>query len=287
MKRLFMSIVAVATMILLFVPSFAMAVPNTSGNIKKATYTQEELDARFLKIHSIMRSFVEKKTTDKEVLVELAKIGVHPLGDTSETLKLEPTNNKGISDSITPMSVPDYAINLLKPVVFQDRNGYMYVGANFSWNSAAYWKADFPSPWPSPPYYGVAIGGNDGFGVAMNQPINRISSTFDVYDTDANRTSYTVPSSASQYGIGYTKQDYGSKLSDGTYDYDWNSGYLGMYFSPVTSGRQMSAWSEMGHTWSTSSVSITGISAYGITWSATNYNYFWTGVSPACTFTAY
>ncbi|HBV85362.1 MAG TPA: hypothetical protein DEF42_01555 [Desulfosporosinus sp.] len=291
MKKLLTSIVAVATMVLMLVPSFAMAAPNTSDN-KKATHTKAELDERFQQIHLIIRSLVEEKTTAEEVLVELSKIDVYPGEDTTleslKSLKSKPQKDSLTSDSITPMSNPDYAIDLPKPIVFQDTStGYMYVGAHFFWESPAYWKADFPNPWPAQPGYGVAIGGNDGFGVYMSQPINRVSNTFDVYDADANRTSYPYASSSSQYGVGYTKQDYGYKAADGTYGYNWDSGYLGMYFTPVNSGRQMSVYSSLNHTWASTSVSITGISYVGITWQVANPGYNWDIVSDGTLFTAY
>lgn len=291
MKRLLMNIVAMATIVLLLVPSLAMGVTKKPDN-EKTAYTKAELDARFQKIHAVMRNLVEEKSTAEEVLAELAKIDVYPGEDTTiESLKsLKAKSKKDIlnSDSITPLSNPDYAIDLPKPIVFQDTaTGYMYVGAHFFWKSSAYWKADFPNPWPGQPGYGVGIGGNDGFGIYMSQPINRVSNTFDVYDADANRTSYPTASSASQYGVGYTKQDYGYKAADGTFGYNWDSGFLGMYFTPVNSGRQMSAYSSLNHTWSSTSVSINGISYVGITWQVTNPGYNWGIVSNGTLFTAY
>ncbi|CEP67460.1 Uncharacterized [Moorella glycerini] len=279
MKRLF-RVVTLLTCLLLLMPTLAVASNESSKPKLDKDFTQEELEARFQQIHSVMRKVHEKEITHVDALNKLAKIGVFPA-------KGYIRNNNG--DEITIQSNPDYAIWLPTAFALKDtETGYWYAGVHFFWKDPAYWQSDFPNPWPAQPGVGVNIGGYDGFGIAFSRGINRVTQTFDVYDTHANRTSYSTPSKSSSYGVGYTKQDYGYKMSDGTYDYNWDSGYLGIYFTPQEPGQEMSVWQEMAHTWETTSVSITGISYIGISWQFNKLENRWNAVAPyAYVFTPY
>lgn len=284
MQKRFTSIAALAVVMFLLVPSFAMAAINPSSDNNKRTYTQEELNTRFQQIHSIMRSVFEKKLTEKEALVQLEKINVYPVQG-FHTAK--PTKDAQGNDSIITLSNPDSAIAMDAPFALKDYTGYWYVGAQYQWNNPAYWQADFPSPWPAQPGIGVAIGGNDGFGVYTSAPINVSSSTFDSYDRYGNRESYTFATSGSSYGEAYEKQDFGWKDASGNYHYNWDSGYMGLYFTPQNVGQQMSVWSSLSHTWNTTDVVITGISWAGIAWQPINGSNEWHIKSDGYTFTTY
>ena len=267
-------IIALVTCIFLLVPSLASASNvHSKASTRTKAYTQEELEARFNQIHAILQEVHEKLVTEDEAIKELAKINVVPEKGTNTAKKN--------GENIIALSNPEYAISLPTLFTFKDeQTGYWYAGAHFFWEDRAYWQADFPSPWPGAPNYGVAIGGSDGFGIVFSQPINRVTQSFDVYDYYGNRTSYSYPSKASQYGVGFTEQDYGIKSSDGSFNYDWDSGYMGIYFSPQYPGQQMSAWQEMAHTWASTSVYINGISYIGISWQFNTTSNEWTAVAP-------
>lgn len=227
----------------------------------KKTSSQEKLDARHKLIDSIMLAKHTGKISETEALQKLASMNIYPV-------KTE--------DSVAILSNPNYCIDLTAPLLFRDDNtGYLYAQANFFWNGSVYWQADFPSPWPAPPGVGVQIGGKDGFGIVFNKSVTISSSYFYTFDTSGEHYQTTYPTKKTIYGVGYTDYDYGFKNSDGTYDYTWDSGFISVYFS-TASTTGLAAWSEMSHTWSTSSVTITGISyPAGITWQYNNYTYNW------------
>jgi hypothetical protein len=247
--------------------------PNAEAK-KVDEFTQEQLIDRYNQIHSILQQFHEGKITETQKDTLLDEIKVKKIVGKSKQ------NNKE-SSTIGLFSVPDFAIDLPKPFAYYDSTtGYYYADAFFFWNANTYWEGDFPSTGSWTPYIGYNIGGNDGFGLVFSRPINRVTQSFDVYSDLGNRTSYATPSSASSYGVGYTKQDTGWVESNRTKHYDWNHGYLGVYFTAQQPGQQMSIWQEMAHTWSSTSVTINGISYVGVSW---NYNVSenkWTAVAP-------
>jgi len=184
-------------------------------------------------------------------------------------------------DLVNVLSNPNYCISLTAPLIFKDTyTGSLYAQAEFYWNSPVYWQADFPSPWPAAPGIGVRIGGRDGFGITFNKSITISSSYFYTFDTYGNAYQTVYPTLKTTYGVGYTDYDYGFKLANGTYDYSWDSGFVSVYFT-TASTTGLAAWSQMSHTWSTSSVTITGISyPAGISWQYTTSTYYWQVAGP-------
>jgi hypothetical protein len=135
---------------------------------------------------------------------------------------------------------------------------------NFIGMVKTYWQADFPSPWTTQPSIGVNIGGKDGFGIVFNKSVTISSSNFYTFDKYGQSYYTKYPSVKNTLGVGYIVQDHGFKMSNGTYDYDWDNGFVSAYVSANTSG--LAAWTQMSHTWASTSVSITGIYTGGISW---------------------
>ncbi|MGE5632656.1 MAG: hypothetical protein ACM3TR_16440 [Caulobacteraceae bacterium] len=141
MKRFIKSIVfMVISSLLLSVPAYAA---NETKNPKN-NYTEQQLEERFQQIHSVMRKVHEGRLAQEEALKILEKMRVHSIKGQSNKTETTAASDLGI------LSVPDYAIDLPQAfALWDDLTGYYYAGAHFFWNGEAYWKSDFPSPWPS------------------------------------------------------------------------------------------------------------------------------------------
>lgn len=160
-------------------------------------------------------------------------------------------------------------MTIYAPSVFQDRlTGDYYASAQFVWNNGStFWKADFPDPWPEEPGFGVNIGGLDGFGLYFSRPIDRISSSFSTLDMSGNRHDIKYPQSYTSSGIAYVGQDVGFKSGDGSFEYTWHRGIISIYFEPQDDPvGTFSVTPSLTHTWGGTSVRVTGISQWGISW---------------------
>ena len=69
-------------------------------------------------------------------------------------------------------------------------------------------------------------------------PVDITISCSNLYTFDKHGQSYytVYPSVKNTSGVGYTAQDQGFKMSNGTYDYNWDKGFVSAYLSANTSG---------------------------------------------------
>ncbi len=175
-------------------------------------------------------------------------------------------------------------IDLNDPYVYWDTQLKIYAACvDFYWQNEA-WDEDFDVSYFDQWF---DVGGYDGIAIATSRKINVDDTILTVYDTSGGHHTYDYASKKSDHGAGYHKQDEGILYSAGfgDYDYNWDHGYLDIFFTSQEPGEEMAVWAEFAHTWSDSDVSITGISSSGVSWNVTNSNYEWDIVSGSTLYT--
>lgn len=233
---------------------------------EKAPLTEQELQARLEQINDIVGKKIKDKASPDEIAVELEKFGLKRLNGKKQA--------KEIDGEIGTLSNPDYCIDLPQAGAFWDSYAQKYyVYAYFFWNSEAQWRADCPTG----TYSSANVGGNDSFGIAFSKAINRYSQQFQTWDNNGIRqTNTSTATKANSYGVAFSRQD--KALNSGDI-YTWDSGMIGLYMLPQSTG-YMTFWQEMAHTWSSTGVSAVSIGPGGITFTFTSSNNKWEAVAP-------
>lgn len=243
--------------------------------------TKQELEIRAQKIDEIFFKVHTGEITLKQANKMLAKMKVYPVRKTKNNVfeifndgkTLIDTNIDEQSDVVI-LSDPQQHITFYKPASYWDSYaGYYYTGAHFFWKNKA-WQSDIPSTSGKTRGYWYPMSDYDGFGITFSRSITRVSQTFNVWDDLGGNTSYTSPSNVSPYGIVFRGQDKWMIDTSGNLHYNWDSGFMGVYWLPQETGL-MSISQELAHTWNTSTVSVSSIGPWSIGWNISNYNYGW------------
>ncbi|KKM12450.1 hypothetical protein SY88_03335 [Clostridiales bacterium PH28_bin88] len=233
-----------------------------SVKAKDKQLTQEQLEKRFDQIHSILTKVHTGELTQEKADQILSKMKVYSVG-------------KHTQSDIGILSDKNTAVDLPTPYsYYDDDTGHYYTGAHFFWNNQE-WEQDVPSTVGKTRGWWYPMGQDDGFGITFSRPINRVTQTFDVWSESGNRTRYTYPdANSNQYGVVFLEQDKWMIDTNEVLHYNWDSGYMGVYWEPQESG-QMSIAQEMAHTWENTGVSITGVGPYSVSWQFTSTSYRW------------
>jgi len=193
----------------------------------------------------------------------------------------------GSGNAIVPLASSSNDITLGQPsVYFDDKKNAWVARATFAWKhncSSSYYKsACEQKDCPLAISGSQPCGGPDGFGERWDHSVNEYLTHFYTYDVDGYQWTWSYPETMNPFGASWVEPD--TSTAQHAYNWDTGSVFFWFYLNGCTAGQPFKLYSEISHTWPSTSVTGFAIGPGGFQVSWDNTSSHWQAVSNGPTY---